>query len=215
MNRKKIAFVLSLALSAGFATLSGNAFAEHSTTDEPAAPMTIGGSNSPGMEEHCDMHKPGMMGGHEGGMMDKQMDGEMCDHESGMKGDHKGGMMGGYGAGMMVQSPGMNMVKSLDLSSEQRSKINKLSDTLRHDNWAAMGLIMDESAKLRDLYAADKRNPSAIGKEYQKIFDLQRQMIEAMIETENRADELLTPEQRAQLKSMHRKMGAMRGYPMH
>ena len=153
----------------------------------------------------CD-HQGGMMGGkmcdHQGGMMG----GKMCDHQGGMMGgkmcDHHGGMMGAHDHGMMMESPRMNMIMSLDLNDAQRSKINKLSDELKHNNWTTKGLIMDESAKLRDLYAADKRDPSAIGKEYQKIFDLQRQMIEATITAQNRIEDLLTPEQRTQLKNL-------------
>ncbi|HEU0188891.1 MAG TPA: Spy/CpxP family protein refolding chaperone [Gallionella sp.] len=179
----------------------------------------------------CD-HKGGMMGGMEGGHMGGKMccdqkDGKMCDHKGGMMGnqmsgkmcDHKGGMMGGHGSGMMMESPHMGMIMSLDLSDEQRAKINKLSDELKHNNWTTKGLIMDESAKLRDLYAADRRDPSAIGKEYQKIFDLQRQMIEATITSQNRIEDLLTPDQRTQLKNM-RHGGApahdsMHEHPMH
>lgn len=166
--------------------------------------------------EMCD-HEGGMMGGdHKSGMMGDHMGGKMCDQEGGMTGGgHMSGMMGGYGSGMMLESPQMNLVKSLDLSGEQRSKINKLYDTLKHNNWATMGLIMDESAKLRDLYEADKRDPSAIGQTYQKIFDSQRKMIEAMIDTQNHVDELLTPEQRTRLKNLHHKMKPMHGYSMH
>lgn len=188
--------------------------------------------------EMCD-HEAAMMGGkmdgkmcdHEAGMMGDCMDGKMCDHQTGMMGGHMGGMMsgpasgmmgghmsgmmGGHNSGMMLGSPQMNLLKSLDLSSEQRAKVNKLSDTLRHNNWASMGLIMDEAAKLRDLYGADKRDPSAIGKVYQKIFDIQRQIIETTIDTQNRVDEILTPAQRTQLKSLNRRVGPMRGYSMH
>ncbi|OGS94515.1 MAG: hypothetical protein A3H31_00500 [Gallionellales bacterium RIFCSPLOWO2_02_FULL_57_47] len=138
----------------------------------------------------------------------------MCDHKGGMMGGQMGGMMGGHGAGMMG-SPHAHMIMSLDLSDEQRSKIVKLSDELKHDNWATKGLIMDESAKLRDLYAADKRDPSAIGKEYQKIFDLKRKMIEATIASQNRVEAVLTPEQRTQLKNMHHKRAQMDKCPMH
>jgi Spy/CpxP family protein refolding chaperone len=141
-------------------------------------------------------------------------DGKMCDHKDGMMGGQMGGM-GGHGDGMKRGAARMHMVMSLDLSDEQRSKINKLTDELKHDNWATKGLIMDGSAKLRDLYEADKRDPAAIGKEYQKIFDLQRQMIEATITTQNRIEELLTPDQRAQLKKMHSKKMSMHDHPMH
>jgi len=156
----------------------------------------------------CD-HMKGMMSKSGGG----NMGGQMCDHMKGMKGDqecgHMGSMMGGHEAGAMMESPHVGRIMALDLNDEQRSKINKLSDELRRNHWAAMGLIMDESAKLRDLYGAEKRAPSAIGKVYQNIFDSKRRMIEAMIDNQNRVEELLTPEQRAQLKDMHRKMGSM------
>jgi Spy/CpxP family protein refolding chaperone len=141
-----------------------------------------------------------------------------CDHEMGyghgMMG-YGGGMMGGYGhGGMMMESPRMHMVMSLNLGDDQRAKINKLSDELRHRNWATMGQIQDESDKLRDLYEADKRDPKAIDSEYQKVFDLKRQMIRAMLETQNQVEDLLTPEQLAQLKEMRHTRGAMHGYPM-
>lgn len=188
----------------------------------------------------CD-HKNGMkdsqmgsmMGNHEGGHMGGMMDGQMCDHKGEMAGGktsgmmcsqmggtmgshesgHMGGMMDSHEPGAMMKSPRIGMVMALDLSDDQRAKINKLSDELKHNNWLAMGLVMDESAKLRDLYGADKRDPSAIGKEYQKIFDSERRMIELMIDTQNRIEELLTPEQRTQLKGMHQKMEPMRCKP--
>jgi Spy/CpxP family protein refolding chaperone len=50
---------------------------------------------------------------------------------------------------------------------------------------------------------------SEIGQEYQKIFDLKRQMIEAYIDTQNRIDEILTPEQRAQMKAFRNQMHPM------
>jgi Spy/CpxP family protein refolding chaperone len=138
---------------------------------------------------------------------------QKCDVES-VAGAHRGyGMMGPQGAGMMME-PGIHMFRALSLSEEQRSKISKLSDELKHDNWAKQGLINDETAKLRDLYEADKRDPAAIGREYQKIFDLKRQMIEAYIDTQNRIDEIMTPEQRAQMKAFHNKMHPMYMHPV-
>lgn len=189
MNRKKIALLLACGVSMGLSAISGSSFAADSPTKKPAVskPFAYPKAHE---KDHCDEHGSGMMGGYGRGMM----------------GNHEGGMMGGDGSGMM-ESPRMNMVRSLDLSDEQRSKINKLSDQLHHNNWAAQGYIMDESGKLRDLYEADKRDPSTIGNVYQKIFDLKRQMIEAMIDTQNHVEELLTPEQIIQLKDMHHMKG--------
>ena len=118
-----------------------------------------------------------------------------CDVEHGA---HHG-MMGEHG--MMM---GSNMYRMLNLSDDQRARIGKLSDALNHDNWAKQGLINDESAKLRDLYDADKRDPAAIGEEYKKVFDLKRQMIESYLNTQNQIEEILTPEQRAQMKDLQR-----------
>ena len=245
MNTSKIAIFSAYWLIAGFTALSSSAYAADAPAKKPAASQPVAKPAAHDMASHdmamqseeqkpggagCS-HMGGMMGGqmggkmcdHKGGMMGGQMGGKMCDHKGGMMGgqmggqmcDHKGGMMGGHGAGMMMASPRMSMVITLDLNEEQRSKINKLSDELQHNNWATKGLIMDESAKLRDLYAADKRDPSVIGKEYRKIFDLQLKIIEATVTTQNRIEEILTPEQRAKLKSMRQSGAPMHDHPMH
>ena len=95
----------------------------------------------------------------------------------------------------------------LDLTPEQRTKINKIHDELRRKNWEALGKVHDEEAKLRDLYAADKRDPKAIGAVYGSIYTLKRQMIEAGIDAHNRMEALLSDAQRAQLKQMCSGMG--------
>ena len=196
MKRTKIA-LLAFGLGMGLATVPVSVFAADSPAQESASSRSWASHWRGGMKDDCE-NESGMMGGRGYGMM----------------GDHEGGMMGGMmdGHGMM-ESPRMGMLKSLDLSSDQRSGINKLSDELRHNNWPTRGLIMDESAKLRDLYAANKRDPVAIGKVYQKIFDLKRQMIEATIATQNRIEDLLTPEQRDQLNNT-RKMAPKHQRPM-
>lgn len=238
MDISKIAFISASWMIFGVASLSGTSFAADSSAISPPGGHDMAAHHMAAQDEEqkagggccgemggkmCD-HKGGMMGGKmcdHRGMMGGQMGGMMCDHKGGMMGgqmggmmcDHKGGMAEGRCAGMMG-SGHMHMIMSLDLSDEQRSKINKLSDELKHNNWATKGLIMDESAKLRDLYAADKRDPSAIGKEYQKIFDLKRKMIEATITAQNRIEDVLTPEQRAKLKNL-RDSAPMHDHPMH
>lgn len=230
MNVIKTAFFSTSCLIFGVAALSGSAFAAATAAAKPMVHDMGAHSIEQPSGMKCD-HQGSMMKANMGGMKCDHKDGMKCDHEGGMKCDHmgamkcdhKGGMMGGDGAGKMCDHKGgmmgghpshMRIVMSLDLNEDQRSKINKLSDELKHNNWATKGLIMDESAKLRDLYAADKRNPSDIGKVYQKIFDLKRKMIEATITTQNRIEEILTPEQRAQLKDMRHK-GPMHDHPMH
>jgi len=132
-----------------------------------------------------------------------------CDDEHVMAGGHHGyGMMEEQGADMMME-PDRHLLGTLALGKDQQSKINQLSDELKHNNWATQGLINDETAKLRDLYEADKRDPAAIGKEYQKVFDLKRQMIETYLDTQNRIEEILTPEQRAKMKEARQEMHHM------
>lgn len=143
---------------------------------------------------------------------DHKTAGMECDAEHDM-GDHHGHGMMGEAADMMME-PDMHLLGALALGKEQQAKINKLSDELKHNNWATLGLINDETAKLRDLYEADKRDPVAIGKEYQKVFDLKRQMIEAYLDTQNRIEEILTPEQLAKVKEARQKMRHMYGHPM-
>ncbi len=136
-----------------------------------------------------------------------------CDAVHDMGDRHGYGMMGEHEAGMMME-PDMHLLGALALSKEQQSKINKLSDEFKHNNWATQGLINDETAKLRDLYEADQRDSKAIGNEYQKVFDYKRQMIETYLDTQNRIEEVLTPEQRAQLKDARHKMHHIYGHPM-
>jgi Spy/CpxP family protein refolding chaperone len=139
-----------------------------------------------------------------------------CHFEHGMgygMGHGMGGGMGygmgyghgmGYGRGMMggmdvkMLGPRTAIVWSLDLTSEQRGKIDKLIEQLQHDNWGAMGTIMDDTGVLRDLYHADRRDSVAIDKTYKRIFDLKRQMIKSALDTETEIENLLTPDQMKQ-----------------
>ena len=134
----------------------------------------------------------------------------------GMMGGYGTGMMGGYGPGMMgggmgMMGGGMGMMGfwSLNLSKEQRAKINQISDETRRKHWELMGKMQEQSGALRDLYDADKRDAAEIGKAYQKIFDLKRQMIETSVDAHNRMEAVLTKEQREQLRKSWPRGGMM------
>jgi len=109
-----------------------------------------------------------------------------------------GGM--GMGGGMM----GMGPYHMLNLTDDQRSRINKMHDAQRRKHWETMGKIMDERAKLRDLYSADKLDTKRILKVQEEIDRMHRSMLEQHLNTRNQIDALLTPEQREQLKSYRR-----------
>lgn len=137
---------------------------------------------------------PGMMGGYGGGMMGAYGPGMMRGYGHGMMGSHGPGMMGGYGHGMMMG------IWSLNLSKEQRAKVNRISDDMRRKHWELMGRMQEQSSSLRNLYEADKWDAKEIGKAYQGIYDLKRQMIESSVETHNRINAILTKEQREELR---------------
>lgn len=128
--------------------------------------------------------------------------GMMCPMMSGMMGGGqgmKGGMMGGDAHAGLV-----SMLGGLDLSDEQWARVNKIRDDLRRQNWPLKGKLLDERSALRDLFAADKRDPQAIGKVYGRIFDLREQMIVHRVAAGNAIENVLTAAQREQLKQMRR-----------
>src|SRR5574340_300961 len=86
------------------------------------------------------------------------------------------GMMGGgWGAGPGMMGGGWGWGKDLsDLSADQRTRIAKIRDETRRKNWELMGQLMDEQARLRDMYDAPKRDADAMSNAYKKINDLQR-----------------------------------------
>lgn len=111
------------------------------------------------------------------------------------------GMMGGYG---MMDGYRMQRYGGLDLSADQMSKIDKIRDETRKKHWDLMGKMMDEGVRLRELRNAEKPDPAVIGKQYAKIQDLRRQMLEQSIDAENHMEALLTKEQKDQFRKMRR-----------
>jgi Spy/CpxP family protein refolding chaperone len=107
---------------------------------------------------------------------------------------------GGYG--MMGAGPMgmMGVASGLSLTDEQRAKVNRLLDEHRKKSWEAMGKVMDEEAKLRDLYAAETPDAKQVGAQYATIAKLRQQLVESNVETSNRVQALLTPEQKAQYR---------------
>jgi len=133
---------------------------------------------------------PGMMG--------------MGGYGSGMMGGGYGqGMMGGMGGmgGMgMMGMGGTGPMMMLNLTDDQQKKADAIYDELHKRHWDLMGKMSDESRKLRDLYRASPRDAKQIGAVYAKMFDYKRQVIESMIDAQNRQEALLTKEQKEQLQ---------------
>lgn len=107
------------------------------------------------------------------------------------------GMMGGYGMGPgMMGGYGMGPQGLSDLSVEQRTKITKIQDETRKKHWELTGQIMEEQARLRDLYEAPKRDSAAVNNAHKKISELQRRMYETSADAHKRMEAVLTKEQK-------------------
>jgi Spy/CpxP family protein refolding chaperone len=100
----------------------------------------------------------------------------------------------------------------LDLTDEQRNKIENIHDDVRRKNWDTYGKIMDEQSKLRGLYSGETVDAKKVGAAYAGIAKLQQQVIEANVEAHNRVQTVLTKEQKEQLKQWSR--GGMGGRGM-
>lgn len=144
--------------------------------------------------------EPGMMGGygHGYGMMGRQGMGP--------------GMMGGYGGGHgMMGGDGMGPYAMLNLSDDQRSKINKIHDAERKQHWAIMGKMMDKQNAQRDLLAQSEPDPKKVGAVYAEIAKLRQQMLETHVQANNDMQKVLTKEQREQMQQWRRGMWGGQG----
>ena len=163
----------------------------------------------PGMMWGGGGYDPGMMGGYGGYGMGPGMMGGGYGYGPGMMGGYGGygmgpGMMGGgygYGPGMMM---GYGALNGLDLSNEQRAKIDKIFDAERKQHWGIMGQMLEEQNKLRDLYNADQPDPKKVGAAYGQIAKLRQQMLETHVLASNQMQQVLTKEQREQLQQWRR-----------
>lgn len=121
------------------------------------------------------------------------------------------GMMGGGGmsSGMMGPSMGCYWAKDLALTDEQESKINKIQDESRKAHWTLMGAMMDQRAKLRDLYSAPKQDTAAIDEANKTAGNLHQQMYEISAEAQKRMQAVLTKEQQEKLRKCWRRGWAL------
>ncbi|WP_372863843.1 Spy/CpxP family protein refolding chaperone [Spongiibacter sp.] len=134
---------------------------------------------------------PGMMGGMMGHMMGGYGMGP--------------GMMGGYGPGYgmgpgMMGGAGYGMLYQLNLSPEQWAKVNAIQQDLAKKNWELAGRMRDESFKLHELAAADKRDRNAIMGQYKKLQDVRLQRFQARLDAQEKTEGVLTKEQKQQLR---------------
>ena len=220
----RLASIVFIAMAVGQAACNRDA---RGNPDQPAdrpppSPAARGGYGYWGPMEPDDVEGyrqwgmgPGMMGGYGRWGMGPGMTGGYGGWGTGpgmMGGYGRWGMgpgvMGGYGGwGMglgMLRGYGMGPLWNLDLSGDQRAKIEKIADDLRRKHWAIMGQVMEEESKLRDLYATEQPDPKKVGEAYARIAKLRQEMLEAHVKANNDAEALLTKDQRAQLARWQR-----------
>jgi len=135
---------------------------------------------------------PGMMGGYGGGY--------------GMGPGTMGGYGGGYGMGpgMMGGDP-IGAIERLDLSVEQRQQISKIESDLRKKNWALMGEMHDEMDSLYERSSTSgKPDRDAVLAANKRMSELRQQMLENSLDATDKAQALLTPQQREQYQHLAR-----------
>lgn len=144
---------------------------------------------------------PGMMGGY--GMGPGMMGGYGTG--SGMMGGYGmgSGMMGGYGIGHGMMGPYWG--SGLDLTQEQQTRVNQIQDETRKAHWTLMGEMMNQQARLRDLYQAPKRDDAAIDQANKALGKLQQKMYDSSVEAQKRMEAVLTKEQQEKLRTYWRK----------
>ena len=113
------------------------------------------------------------------------------------------GMMGGMGAGYGMgpgMGGGMGQMAMPNLSEAQTAQLKKVQTESMKKQRALMLQMWEAQANLGDLVNAEKRDPAAIGKAYDKLADVQRQALEARIDAENKAAAVFTKEQMMQMR---------------
>ena len=118
----------------------------------------------------------------------------------------QGGRMGhmGYMVGPMMMGPMGHMMGNLaglDLNEKQRDQIRDLQRTMRKQHWGLMEKMMDTSDQLIDLYDVDKPDAEKIGKVYDEIYKIKREMIQQHIRIRNKIFDILNKEQREKFKA--------------
>jgi Spy/CpxP family protein refolding chaperone len=155
---------------------------------------------------------PGMMGPGMGmgpGMMDGYGPGPRGGYGPGggysigmVPGMMGGGMMRGYGPGMGMGSGtmGYGPLGALNLTDDQRKKIEGIHEEVRRKQWDLMGKMMEERQKFAALFWAEKRDNKAIQEQYKKLQDLRQQHLQLRLEAHDKLEGVLTKEQKEQLR---------------
>lgn len=130
---------------------------------------------------------------HGGGDMDYRGD---CEHKRGwFKGKHHGGPMGRI----------KHMIHHLDLSDEQRDQVYAVMDEARPKFRGLMDEMREQRKSFRDLAIADEFDPKDAEAAAEAQSELMKQMMLTGAQVKADIFEILTPEQREEVKERMQK----------
>lgn len=110
-------------------------------------------------------------------------------------------MMGGHGDAWYGMGPGMMRgYWGLDLSAEQRKKIEQIQDETAKARWQLMGTIHQKGFHMDGMFGRGEFDEQEARKAFQAMTDAHKEMFELSLEARKRIDAVLTKEQREKLR---------------
>lgn len=106
------------------------------------------------------------------------------------------GMMGGYGMGPRT----MGGYWGLDLSADQRKKIEQIQEEAANARWQLMGTMHQKGAHMDGMLGGGALNEPEARKAFQAMADAHKAMFELSLDARKRMDAVLTQEQRDKLR---------------
>ena len=123
---------------------------------------------------------------------------------AGMMGGYGGGtgMMGGYGMGpgMMGGYAGRGDYWGLDLSADQRKKIDQIQEETAKAHWQLMGNMQQQGFHMNNMFGPGGLDETEARKAFAAMMDAQKDMFESSLKARKRIDAILTNEQKEQLR---------------
>ena len=123
---------------------------------------------------------------------------------AGMMGGYGGGtgMMGGYGMGpgMMGGYAGRGDYWGLDLSADQRKKIDQIQEETAKAHWQLMGNMQQQGFHMNNMFGPGGLDETEARKAFAAMVDAQKDMFESSLKARKRIDAILTNEQKEQLR---------------
>ncbi len=149
---------------------------------------------------------PGMMGGGQSGMGHGMMGGMMSGGGQGGMGGGMGGGQGGMGPGMMgggmmpcpMMGEGMGMMQELD--PDQRSQMRELMQEHRPAQFERKGRLMNLRDDLMAEMHGERPDPEEVQAMHGRMAELHGEMMAEMVRMRNAMHDLMTDEQREQLR---------------